>query len=319
VNATDLRHALGLVGATLLTALVVLGGRGTAREETPRASSGPVVRGAAAPLALPDVPAGGFQRIVSVTLVGDGILAELAEPGRVVATTTWMDPPHPLAHRLAGLPRVDSVDALERIVALRPDLVLVAGPGDPARVARLRALGVAVVALSADGGAEALAEDVRAVAALLGAPERGDALLAGLSGRRGALARDGVGCGRSALYVSSVAGAMWGGAAGTSYHDVLGMVGLRDVATAEGLRGWPQLTVEQLLAWDPEVLLGEDGLRAALCGAGPLAALRACGEGGRVVELPARLASDPGPRRVEAAEALAAQLARGATSCRRGG
>ena len=40
---------------------------------------------------------------------------------------------------------------------------------------------------------------------------------------------------------------------------------------------------------------------------------------GQVVELPPRLASDPGPRRVEAAEALAEQPARGATSCRTGG
>lgn len=314
MNPSDGRHALGMALALLATGLV-WGGRSaleapSGEQPTPAGASTPT-QGASSPPKVPlDVPKDGFQRILSLSLVADGILAELAEPGRVVGTTTWIDPPHPRANALAGLPRIDSAEEVERILALRPDVVIVHGWGEPARSARLRQEGLRVVALEEKGDAEALERDIRTVAALLGDPARGESLLARLALRR-ALLRTAT-AGRPpvrGLYLSAAGGAFWGGAAGTAAHDLLESAAVRDVAAEEGLEGWPQLRTEQLLRWDPDVVVGAEGLKVQLCGPGPLEGLRACGPAGRVVELPERVVSDPGPLRIEAAEALAGAIA----------
>jgi iron complex transport system substrate-binding protein len=314
VNPSDGKHAVGMALALLATGLVWAARSALALPEAP--SEAPAVPAAAPAWSRTStasaeirVPEGGYRRILSLSLVADGILAELAEPSRVVGTTTWIEPPHPRAHVLAGLPRIDSADDIERILALQPDVVIVHGWGEPARSARLRQQGLRVVPLQEKGDAEALASDVRLVAKLLGAPARGEDLLRRLGRRREVLraARAGRPLVRG-IYLSAAAGSYWGGAAGTAAHDLLASAGVRDLAAEAGLEGWPQLRAEQLLTWDPDVVVGAEGLRAQLCGPGPLEALRVCGAAGGVVELPERVVSDPGPLRIEAAEALAGAL-----------
>ena len=307
MRAMDLRHATLFVVALALSVAAMA----TAHLEAPSLASrseapAPSTQGAAAMTVV--VPEGGFRRVVSVNLVADGVLAEIAEPSRVMATTSWIDPPHPRAHILAGLPRIDTLDEIERILMLRPDLVLVATPHDPARARRLEAEGITVVGLSAGAAREDLDADITTVAALLGAPARGQALRANLDRRRAALRALSPTKKPRALFVSAISGATWGGALGTSYHDILDAAGMRDVATEAGLRGWPQLRAEHLLAWDPDVLAGEEGLRASLCANQTLGQLRACREEGAILELPPRVVNDPGPARIEAAERLAEAL-----------
>ncbi len=308
---TNFRHVALFVVALALSVAAMA----TAHQEAPAPatrSEAPLPRTQGAAGMTVVVPEGGFRRVVSVNLVADGILAELAEPSRVMATTSWIDPPHPRAHVLAGLPRIDTLDEIERILTLRPDLVLAATPHDPARARRLEAEGITVVGLSAGAAREDLDADITTVATLLGAPARGQALRANLDRRRAALRALSPTSKPTdkprALFVSAISGATWGGALGTSYHDILDTAGLRDVATEAGLRGWPQLRVEHLLAWDPDVIAGEEGLRANLCTSQTLGQLRACREEGAILELPPRVVNDPGPARIEAAERLAEAL-----------
>jgi iron complex transport system substrate-binding protein len=107
------------------------------------------------------------------------------------------------------------------------------------------------------------------------------------------------------MYIGAAGDAMWGGAADTSYHDVLLAAGLRDAASEAGLTGWPALGVEQILTLDPMIVVGEPGTRDTLCHHAGLAGLHACTDG-RVIELPARVLSDPGPTMVDAVAALEA-------------
>ena len=243
-------------------------------------------------------------RIASATLVADGILAEIADPSRVVATTDWLDGGHPLGFRLAGKPRITVTGPVEPVLALRPDLLFVSDLRDAARVRRFEEAGVRVVDLGPVGGLAALDRAIETIATEVGAPGRGAALRARLQTRADAL-RARPDARPDALYLSAVGDTAWGGAAGTSYHDVLELAGFRDVAAAAGLTGWPQLSAEQLQTLDPPHLVGTTGVRVSVCGRSALARLRACGPGGHVHELPDRVVSDPGPGLLDAAEALA--------------
>lgn len=111
---------------------------------------------------------------------------------------------------------------------------------------------------------------------------------------------------RRALYVSAYANQLLGGAAGTSYHDVLVHAGLIDAADGK-YSGWPHYDPEQLIALDPELIVANEGTTKSLCLVGGLERLRAChNDGAGVISMPADLLGDPGPRMLEAAEALRA-------------
>jgi iron complex transport system substrate-binding protein len=108
-----------------------------------------------------------------------------------------------------------------------------------------------------------------------------------------------------AIYLAPIAGMLFGGTTGTSYHEVLAAGGCSDAAAAR-FRGWPQYTVEQILALAPAVVVTKAGCAPELARLPGLDALFAGGT--RVVEIDGDVLEHPGPPVVEAAEALFAAV-----------
>ncbi len=268
---------LGALLLALTLALIAVAGTGTA---------GPAV----SPLRVGTQP----TRIVSLGMVSDAILADFCEPERVIAVSAWST--GPVARRWAGKPRLRGLDDLEAIIALRPDLVLVSSDGtEGERLARLQAAGVPVVTLRPMQGLATYLADLAQVGDLLGrgaetraSGERLQARLARVANPTRPRLR--------ALYAAGFGGVLFGGTTGTSYHDVLVAAGCEDIA-ASAYTGWPQYSSEQLLALRPEVVLTKEGAK--------LPAI----PGAQIIALPGELLEDPGPRLLEAAEALQARLA----------
>lgn len=243
-----------------------------------------------------------FQRIASLGIVSDAALAALCEPSRVIAVSAWST--GPVARQWAGKPRLSGLDDLESIIALHPDLVLVSTSGSEAdRLMRLRAAGLRVEALGPMYGLTTYTDNLAHIGELLG---RGDE--ARLLGRRlrERLARvaDPAAVPPRALYLATFSGTLFGGTTGTSYHDVLVAAGCVDVA-AEHYTGWPQFGIEQVLALAPAVIVTKRGMADTLRHLPGMDAVHAA----RFIELEGDLLEDPGPRLLEAAEALHEQLA----------
>ena len=106
---------------------------------------------------------------------------------------------------------------------------------------------------------------------------------------------------RSGLYLAIHGSQLFGGTRGTSYHDVLTFGGLQDVAAVDH-QGWPTFAPEQLLAYDPELIVTQLGMGSALCQRSELGRLRACAQPEGVIELDGRLLSDPGFGLLDASE-----------------
>lgn len=242
-----------------------------------------------------------FRRIVSASTVADRLLLELCPRDRVVAFTA-RSAEGPDGHRFAGATTIGSLDDTEAILALRPDLVLTHNVAARRRVERLREAGLTVFDLGALEGRRTLTEDIRQIAALCGAPERGARYAERFDRRLDRLAPGTPS--ESALYVSVYADRLYGGARGTSYHDVIVAAGLRDLAAH--LDGWPQYDAEQLLTLDPDLIVTREGMRATLCDHPLLSRLRACD--GAVIELDGDLLDDPGVGMLDAAEQLRERL-----------
>jgi len=243
------------------------------------------------------------RRIVSVSTVADALLLELCPPERVVAVTAFSADGR-LAHRLGERETVRSLDDVEQIVSLRPDVVVTHNVAEPRRVERVRAAGVRVVDLGRLVGRETLLRDARAIGALCGSAEAGERWAVAFGRRMDAVARDiAPEDRRDAMYLTIYGDRFLGGTVGSSYHDVLVAAGLNDVAAAAH-EGWPAFAIEELLRLDPELIVTKAGMADRLCAHSALARLRAC-DGG-MIEVDPDLLDDPGPGMLEAAEVVRA-------------
>ncbi len=271
-----------------------------------RSSARPDVAQGAAEAGLTDatghfVPFREYRRIVSGSSVVDSLLQTLCEPERVVAFTHYGATRSPYGYRYAGKPAPEGV---EEVIALQPDLVLLHNHGRPDLIARLREAGIEVFDLGLMSGMASLESNIHTVAQLIGHPERGDELARRFGRRMRDLARHiPVEERPRGLYLNVSGSSLFGGARGSSYHDVIEAAGLRDAA-AERHEGYPKYSSEQLLELDPEVIVTHRGMTAPLCRHPGLDRLRACGPQGRIVELDGFLIGDPSLHMLEAAETV---------------
>jgi ABC-type cobalamin/Fe3+-siderophores transport system ATPase subunit/ABC-type Fe3+-hydroxamate transport system substrate-binding protein len=234
-----------------------------------------------------------YERIVSASVSADQILAELVDPRRVVAVSSYGKAREPVSYRFAAHEVIDSLTDVERILSLEPDLVVMHNFTRADVVSRLREAGIEVFDLGELRGAEGFAQDARTLGVLLGVEDRANQFAERYLARLEGIASDAHPHDRmSALYVRLLGGTLYGGAEGTSYHDVIVYGGLRDAADGR-FTGWPSYDPEVLLELDPDVLVTQEGNGAALCGREGLRDLRACRER-RIIELPASLLDDAG-------------------------
>jgi iron complex transport system substrate-binding protein len=241
-----------------------------------------------------------YRRIVSASTVADALLVELCEPDRVIAFTAHSTLGAAGAYRYAGKPGVD-LGRVESVLTLHPDLVIVNVVGDPHRVARLHDAGVAVFDLGEMRGQATLIRSIGEIAALVGHPDRGERFARRLVDHIRSIALDVPGPDRkTGMYLSMYGGRPFGGASGTSYHDVLVAAGVVDAAAR--FEGWPQFATEQVLLMDPQIIVTNTGMRQALCGHAGFTGLRACTNPGGIIEVDDSVLGDPGPGMVEAAQ-----------------
>jgi iron complex transport system substrate-binding protein len=244
-----------------------------------------------------------YRRIVSTNGVTDSLLLALAEPTRIASFSRFTAEGVPYGFRYAGKPLLVDLANLEEIVALKPDLVLVNSLGTADRIARLRDAGLCVFDLGEMRGMLTLPTNIVSIATLIGRPELGRALAAQFERRMNSLAQSIPDAARPrGMYVAIYGDSIYGGAAGTSYHDVVVAGGLHDVA-ADRFHDWPHYTPEIVLTLDPDVIVTHTGMARALCNHAGLTQLRACREK-RVVEVSGSLLDEPSLAMLDAAEAV---------------
>lgn len=291
-------------GVAALAALALAVGFGAVRDSTagePEARA----QGKTQPLIDADgkaVPPGPYHRIASGSVVADALLLELCEPDRILALSAYGAKHLPDRFRYAGHALLEKPRDAEAILALKPDLFLFHSFGAPEHAATLRENGVATFDLGEMRGIDTFLANARVVAALIGQPERGeqfaqafrrrmDHIAAGLDPSRR----------RRGLYLSIYGTEIFGGAAGTSYHDVVEHAGLIDAAG--GLQNWPQYSPERILQLNPDVIVTKPGMGAQICQMAGLAQLTACVTHA-IVEVDSDVIDDPGLHMLDAAEQI---------------
>lgn len=264
-------------------------------DPAPRPGASPVPTATAAEAVGPDA------HIASSSSRADQILVQLVPRGRIAAVTAISQKNDPITY--SGLPAIPSLDDVESILATNPDLVVVNGFFDPRRVARLQEAGLRVHDLGPLDDLAGFLADIRELGAVVGAARRADELATSFSDRMRQVAADIPAADRPrGLYLAQFGGKLYGGARGTSYHDVLVHGGMVDAAAH--LEGWPELDPETVLDIDPAFLVTGSGMREVLCGHVGIRVLDACAQPGHVIEVDPRHLGDPGLGMLDAAEAI---------------
>ena len=254
----------------------------------------------------------GSARIASQTVLSDELLWDLGARARarVVAVSPLADDPRysAVAGRWpADRPRLPGTS--EALLARAPDLVVLASFTAPETRAFIEAHGVATLTLDRFADFDDLRRHTLALADAAGDRPAGDALWADYQARLGALAADHT-RGRAAAAISWSDGLVAGAA--TSFDAIAAAAGLRNMAAENGLIGHVDLSLERLVALDPEVLviacepLECHEAERELAARPGISATRAARQGG-VFALPARDLGSTGAGMIRAAERLQAR------------
>ncbi len=249
------------------------------------------------------------KRIVSLSLCADQYLLALADPGQIVALNRFSHDPAMSWGVLKARHFPAIRGSAEEMLMLRPDLVFTSGFGTPAALAVLRSRNVRIVDLPWDDRFASIEKTTRHVAAAIGHPERGEALIASMRRRLAASASQ-PGRGRIAAYYQR-RGYLTG--QGTLIDEIMHRAGLVNLAGAPDRPMLPsRLSIEQMAVARPDFLIVDNGGKVSDKGTEMLEhpLLRRAVPDSHRINTPEALTTCGGPSYPDAVDALLAGIRR---------
>jgi iron complex transport system substrate-binding protein len=216
-----------------------------------------VTDGAGRSLRLPAKPV----RIVSQALASDEMLFPMVAPERLVGLSALSrDPKYSNVVSEAARHPAPSIESPEDIVRLRPDLIFVTTFSRAETVQILEATGAPVYRLANFDDLDGVIANLRRIGATVGEEAAAERMVAEMQRRLAAVTTRRAG--RPPLRVLSFSGGFTAGR-GTTFDDIVRRAGAINEASARGIEKFPRLSEEQVLAWNPDVLVagalpGED-------------------------------------------------------------
>jgi iron complex transport system substrate-binding protein len=197
-------------------------------------------------------------RIVSLTLGTDEILLDLVGPERLIAVTYLAS--DPASSNIADHPELgqipNAVDTSpEPIIALEPDLVLVASFTDPAVIDQLRGAGLPVFAIGSFTSIAAMQENILLLGELVGEAGRAQEMVEAMNDRLAtveAIVSQAEGEPPTVLYLANDG---WVGGSATTVDDIIMRAGGVNAAAQAGLVDWNQVGEEAIIEMNPDVVI----------------------------------------------------------------
>ena len=255
------------------------------------------------------------ERVVSLTPDTTETVFAIGQGARLVGVSDFCDYP-PEAARLVRVGGIVN-PSVERIVSLRPDLVLATRgvPGDALQ--SLRGAGLTVFGIAPED-LEGVIASVGTVGRLLGAETAAEALQAGLRGRRDAVVRQAaarLAAGKSpgVLFMIQMSPVFAAGP-GSFVDDMTPHRGGRTIVAprhGEHLSQWPQYSTEAIIEQDPDIIVaalaehggGAENTLQRLRAEPAWRSVRAV-QGGQVYDVDADIMVRAGPRLFDGLEEL---------------
>ena len=202
------------------------------------------------------------RRIISLNPCLDAILLDVADDAQIRALSHYSHDPaqSSVAEQARRFPI--TYETAEEILLLEPDLVLASVHTSPATRRALERMNIPLAAFGVPATIEESLQQVREVAALIGRPEQGEALVERIEAALDELRPESLAAPVPTLILQP--GGFSPGS-GTLQEDLLARAGMLNVAARYGVGFWGVVPLEPLVADPPRLLL------SGSTGAGPLA------------------------------------------------
>jgi iron complex transport system substrate-binding protein len=250
-------------------------------------------------------------RIVSQSLASDEMLFPMVAPERLVGLSSLSrDPKYSNVVAEATPHPAPSIETAEDIVRLKPDLIFVTTYSRAEVVEVLESTGAPVYRLANFDDLAGVMTNLRRIGAAVGEEVAAERMVVDMQRRLAAVAARRAG--RPPLRVLSFSGGFTAGR-GTTFDDIVRHANAVNEAAARGLEKFPRVSEEQVLAWNPDVLVagalpGEaDGVRRRLLN-GPGVGQTTAARRNQIVLIESRRLLAVSPHVVEAVEHLADSL-----------
>jgi len=245
-------------------------------------------------------------RLVSLNQCTDELALRLADPENI-ASVTWLAQDAGNANMaLAARDKPANQGTAEEAMAYRPDLVLVGAFTPPTTRAMLKQIGAPVAEFDPPETLAQVRQQIRDFAAVIGEPARGEALVAEMDRDLDAASVDPRGPKLKTIILRPNGYTI---GPGSLVDELLARAGLENMAARLDIGTYEQISLERIADLDADVLIAN----SEIAGAPSLATeglnhpiVAALSHHMRVVALPARLWTCPGPALVDAVKQLVA-------------
>lgn len=260
------------------------------------------------------------KKIVSIAPSATEILFAIGAGDRVVANTTYCDYP-PEADKLPKIGGYTNPD-VEKILALSPDLVLGARGTPVGLFDQMAALKLTVAAIDAEDSLDQMVESIRTIGKIVGEEKKAAELVEQLEARRRAVVSKTAALSpaqRPRVLFVFAPGDLFSAGTGSFIDELITLGGGVNIA-AKAKTTWPQLSLETVIADDPQVILTLPGTmgntQKPMTNTEALVRFRALPrwknlsavKHGRVYVLEDDPMTLPGPRLIDGLEATAAAI-----------
>ena len=194
------------------------------------------------------------QRIVAGSVLSAEVLLSICPPERIAAIhETAVDPRYcAIAEEVAAFPRHTGPDP-EEIISYRPDLVITDSFTWAGTQTLLEEAGVTVVRTGMFRTLDDLEDNMRGIGYVTGLDEEVEELIRGMREQFARLASGADA--RRGWRVLDLNAAMYSSGRGSTLDGILAHVGARNVAAENGVGEYLRVDIEQVLGWDPDVLI----------------------------------------------------------------
>jgi iron complex transport system substrate-binding protein len=219
---------------------------------SPSAFPRTVVDGAGRTITLSSPP----RRIVSQTLATDEVLFSIVDPARIVGVSTLArDPAYSNVVKQATALGAPAITSAEQVLTLRPNLVFVATFSRAEIVALLEQSGAPVYRLAGFDRLEDVKANIRRIGEAVGADAEAARLIATMDQRLAAVATRRARAPGPAPRVLSWGPSGFSAGAGSTFDDIVRAAGAVNILATEGIKGFPRISAEQVLAWQPDFIV----------------------------------------------------------------
>lgn len=265
MNKINYRYKSAVIAVIITVVLLmsVLAGCGGKAEQEQPSDAAHDITATEYPFKITD--ASGFEvtvesepkRIVSLTLGSDEMLMGLVDKSRILALTRYADDEgiSNIASEAAGITGRATMENLEGVLAMKPDLVILDTWADANFVKQLRDAKIDVYTFKTPSNIEEQKVTIKELAYITGTGEKGrelldwmDSVLMSVEKRLEKVKPE------NKLTVMDY-GEMGSSGTGTNVDDIMTRAGLINVVSRAGIEGWPLLSKENIIEYNPDIII----------------------------------------------------------------